>query len=202
MSVRFVCPSCWNVAEMGDDAAGRQVRCPQCHALGKAPKPEPPITRAAPNPAAAAGAGGSGDGARASLPAGIFYRKGGVEVTAARVVIGAQTFQLRNISSVEVREEPNPRVGLIVAGVGLTALGLMMAAAALGSMPELLAVGAVIAAVGVALLLIGRSMDTWYVLVINSTSREFRTWRSEQRAEVAELAAALNRAMEAAGAAA
>ena len=122
-------------------------------------------------------------------PNNVHFSSNGISVTNTRVVIGAQTFAVENISSVVVERHDPPTLLpglLIVAGacIAIFAIGASAAGA--------IVFGIVLVLLGIAVLQIGKST---YWLVLTTAGGEVRACSSRNQADAQRIVVAINRAI-------
>jgi hypothetical protein len=117
-----------------------------------------------------------------------FYQSGGIAVTNARFIVGAQTFAMRGITSVEGVETP--------ASYGwpalLTFLGLVLALSLFGGDIGMGVFGVLLFAAGIWLFTRQKPMFT---VVLRTAGGEVTAYKSRNRDHIAEIIYALNEAI-------
>jgi hypothetical protein len=91
--IHFACPKCNQPIDAPGELANQLIECPTCKETIEVPV----RSRAQPPDSASFAASASGDES-------IFFQSGDIMVTNARFVVGAKTFAMRGITSVEVVE--------------------------------------------------------------------------------------------------
>ncbi|MDR3406340.1 MAG: DUF6232 family protein [Chthoniobacter sp.] len=114
-----------------------------------------------------------------------FFERPGVQVTISRLVFGAQTFALANITSVKLRDDGKEIIGqffLLMAGL-----------AALIFDGWLVKVGGVLAMI-LAVVLLVRAKST-YSVVLAASSGELQAYKSHDEKEITAIVTAINEAI-------
>jgi hypothetical protein len=119
-----------------------------------------------------------------------FFQGGDITVTNARFIVGAQTFAMRGITSVEGVETPARRTWPMVMGL----FGLMMTAAGFGDAGSVVfgIFGILVTAAGIWLAF--RQKATFSV-VLRTAGGEVTAYQSMSRDHIAEIIQALNQAI-------
>jgi hypothetical protein len=119
----------------------------------------------------------------------LFFQSGDITVTNARFIIGAQTFAIRGITSVEGVETPAKYTGAILLaafGVGIISLGFIHSSFVLGIL-GLLIIGAGI--------WLGVRQKPKYTIVLRTAGGEVEAYESNNRKQVSKIIEALNEAI-------
>jgi hypothetical protein len=143
--IRFICPSCWSEHELGDSFAGSMVQCPDCHATTMAPADRLPVRRKAASWLDTTASEDDIDDippkrTRPPLPEPdpdnepvkrrrgaseeVFLDAEGIHVTSSRVKTRHNTFFVRKLNSVSLRNtSKSTKLTLISVGCCLILLG-------------------------------------------------------------------------------
>ena len=125
----------------------------------------------------------------------VIYSDSSVSISTSRIVIGATTYALRNITSVKMSFTPAKSgcaIALIVLGALFLLGGLAGAGNGAGSVITGLLVGGIIAGAGVLWM---RSNKTDYHVMIASSSGEAKAMTSKDKAQIETIVGAINDAI-------
>ena len=117
-----------------------------------------------------------------------FFQSGDIAVTNARFIVGAQTFAMRGITSVQGVETPATYVGPVI----LALLGLIMAASLFNGSIGLGIVGVLILAADICIFI---RRKTTFAVVLRTAGGEVTAYQSTNREHIAQIIRALNEAI-------
>lgn len=122
----------------------------------------------------------------------IFFKKGDITVTNSRFVAGAQTFAIRNITSVKVEkvEINNSTAGILIL------VGIIVFVIGLANTSWAAIIGLVIAAAGIYWIW---NQDSPYAVVLTTSSGEVKAYQSIDREFISGIVSGLNDAIVANG---
>jgi hypothetical protein len=115
-----------------------------------------------------------------------FFQNGRITVTNARFIVGAQTFAMRGITSVQsVETSPNYTGGfvMIVLGVIIAAAGFYSSSIGAGIFGLLVTAGGV---------WVVRQQKPTFAVVLRTSGGEVTAYQSEDRSHIAQIILALN----------
>jgi hypothetical protein len=189
--IRFQCPSCTGSLNVPQKMANQLMECPSCRQTIEVPVRSRSQTSDSGNFAVEA----SGDES-------VFFRSGGILVTNARFVVGAKTFAMRGITSVEAVESDSSELaekqsgsaeGPFFTGTGLLIIAVGLVCWLMFDFSFFVAVGAGI--IGFLMLIVGASfvkMKRAFKIVLKTAGGEVTAYQSFDRDHISQIIRALN----------
>ena len=188
--ISFQCPGCNGSLNVPGEMASQLMECPSCKQTI-----EVPVRSRGQTPDSGSFA------VNASEEESVFFQSGGIMVTNARFVVGAKTFAMRGITSVEVVEsdevaerQPGNVLPPAITGAGLVIIVVGLLCWLLYDFSFWVAVGAGI--VGTFMIIVAASLATQlkraFKIVLKTAGGEVTAYQSFDRGHISQIIRALN----------